>query len=165
MGVAGRQSRVLITQDRASAVTRGWRTDAPGCSGGKFADRSARKTAMRSAVRLVPDETRRPPPDPALTRHNVANKVPWGYLILVGIVVTAPIALMLLKGMDVDDATKITIALSSTLSGLAGVLGYVMGFYFKGEEQKERAAAAKTRSVTPTRRRVNNSATTSIKQT
>jgi hypothetical protein len=101
------------------------------------------RSVLNSAVVFEPNERRlAPPPDPTLTRHNVANRVLWGYLVLLGAVVATPIALLLIKGTSVDDASKITIALSSTLSGLAGVLGYVMGFYFKGEEQKGQAAAA-----------------------
>jgi len=96
---------------------------------------------LTSGVSLKPTATRHlPPPDPVLTRHKVASRILWGYLILLGTVIATPIALLLIKGTTVDNASKITIALSGALSGLVGVLGYVIGFYFKGEEQKVQAA-------------------------
>jgi hypothetical protein len=108
---------------------------------------------LATGVSLTPVETRPPPPppDPVLTRHNVANRVLWGYLILLGAVIATPIALMFIKGTNVDNAASITIALSGALSGLVGVLGYVIGFYFKGEEQ--RAQAVTPRTAAPKRSR------------
>jgi hypothetical protein len=106
-------------------------------------------SVLTSGVSLTPTATRHPPPpDPIFTRHAVASRILWGYLLFLGVVIATPIVLMLIKGTTVDDASKITIALSGALSGLVGVLGYVIGFYFKGEEQKAQAVAE---SATPRR--------------
>jgi hypothetical protein len=120
---------------------------------------------LTSGVSLKPTATRHPPPpDPVWTRHNVANRILWGYLILLGAVIATPIALMLIKGTNVDNAASITVALSGALSGLVGVLGYVIGFYFKGEEQKSQAAVAGATSRMATSNRSRPNATTGSKK-
>lgn len=115
----------------------------------------SRPRAVAEALNLRPDEVREPPPpDPSQTRHNVALIVLWGYLALLTVAVLTPLLLLTFRGTTVDDATRVLVALTGSLSGLVGILGYVIGYYFKGEDikkaaQTQAAESPPTRSRTP----------------
>jgi hypothetical protein len=49
------------------------------------------------------------------------------------------------NGFSASDARDLMLAMSGTLSGLVGVLGFVMGYYFKELDQPSGAAAARSR--------------------
>lgn len=73
-------------------------------------------------------------PDPAVTRHEVTRLIVRWYLALLSIVILAPVYLLLFRDASADDAQKIVVSLSSALTGLAGVLGLAMAFYFKDNQ-------------------------------
>ncbi len=76
------------------------------------------------------DETRR---EHAGSRRRLGPLLAWGYLLLLFSIVLMPVVLVLkqpdaLKAADVRD---LVLAASSSLSGLVGLLGFVIGYYFK----------------------------------
>ncbi|BEP15655.1 hypothetical protein acdb102_39660 [Acidothermaceae bacterium B102] len=85
----------------------------------------------------------RVPPPVEATRHNVTVILLWGYLGLLAAVVVSPLVLLLTKDASADDAAKLAIALSSCLSGLAGVLGLTLAFYFKSDASRPIAAPSR----------------------
>lgn len=112
----------------------------------------ARGGSARSAESQVPlDAYRVPPPDPAATRHEVTRLIVRWYLTLLSIVILAPVYLLLFKGASADDAQKIVVSLSSALTGLAGVLGLAMAFYFKDNQPPVSGSGVVSRSRRPTR--------------
>lgn len=80
---------------------------------------------------------RQPPPDPDQTRHEVTSIVVRWYLGLLSVVIMTPVYLLVFKGLSADDAQKVVVALSSALTGLAGLLGLVIAFYFKEREARD----------------------------
>jgi hypothetical protein len=87
------------------------------------------------SVDLRPFRVPPPPPDPATTRHTVTSIVVRWYLALLSIVILTPVFLLIFKGQSADDAQKVVVSLSSALTGLAGILGLVVAFYFKDVEK------------------------------
>jgi hypothetical protein len=49
-----------------------------------------------------------------------------------------PLMLLIFKNESADDAQKVVVALSIALTGLAGILGPVVAFYFKNAESSEK---------------------------
>lgn len=92
------------------------------------------RTVNRAGTRVPLDDFRLRTPDPATTRHQVTRLIVRWYLALLSVVVLAPVYLLLVKGASADDAQKVVVSLSSALTGLAGVLGLAMAFYFKDNQ-------------------------------
>jgi hypothetical protein len=84
-----------------------------------------------------------PPSHSAKTRRELAWAVVIGYLVLLAIVIAMPVVFLFAKNPPVDDVQKIIGALSGTLSGLAGILGFVVGYYFKAEESSHQPERSK----------------------
>lgn len=74
-----------------------------------------------------------------LSRHRIAIWFIWGYLILLTLTFVTPTVLYLLSrpsgALSIVDLKDLLQAFSGGLSGLTGILGFVVGYYFKGEEQ------------------------------
>jgi len=117
---------------------------------------------MTQTTRLIPDSQStennaatqiprlnkyRTPPDERRehSRQIIAYAVIAGYLILLFLNIGIPIAVYWLSlpndlektvPLTVSDIKDLTLAISSALSGLVGVLGFIMGYYFKSEEER-----------------------------
>jgi len=74
------------------------------------------------------------------TRHRLAWTVLFGYLILLAAVIGSAIILAFLS-RPIGDVQQIVVTLGGALSALAGILGFVVGYYFKTEESVAKAAA------------------------
>lgn len=72
------------------------------------------------------------------TRSYLARVVVIGYLTLLAVNVIGPLVLVSTGKVTVGDMKDTTLVISTALSGLIGVLGFVVGYYFKSEEDKER---------------------------
>lgn len=75
------------------------------------------------------------------TRHRLAWTVLFGYLILLAAIIGTAIALAF-SSRPVSDVQQIVVTLGGTLSALAGILGFVVGYYFKTEESAAKAGQA-----------------------
>jgi hypothetical protein len=99
---------------------------------------------LQEAAKLAPiprqQTARRPPIPQSWTRHRLAWTVLFGYLILLAAIVGTAIALAFLS-RPVRDVQQIVVTLGGALSALAGILGFVVGYYFKAEESAAKAAA------------------------
>lgn len=85
-------------------------------------------------------ERRRPIPQ-SWTRHRLAWTVLFGYLVLLAATVGTAIALAF-TSRPVSEVQQVVVTLTGALSALAGILGFVVGYYFKTEESAAKAAAA-----------------------
>lgn len=65
------------------------------------------------------------------TRRSLAWAVLIGYLCLLAINVGGPLVLFATSSVDASDAKDLILAISGALSGLVGVLGFIVGYYFK----------------------------------
>jgi hypothetical protein len=75
----------------------------------------------------------RSPIHPSWTRRSLAWTVVIGYLILLAAIVGTAIVLLFIS-RPVNDVQQAVITLVGALSALAGILGFVVGYYFKSEE-------------------------------
>jgi hypothetical protein len=85
-----------------------------------------------------PADRRRPIPQ-SWTRHRLAWTVLFGYLVLLAAIIGTAIALAF-SSRPVSEVQQIVVTLGGTLSALAGILGFVVGYYFKTEESAARSA-------------------------
>lgn len=92
---------------------------------------------------LIPPrrETERRPIPQSWTRHRLAWTVLFGYLILLAAVIGTAIVLAFLS-RPISEVQQIVVTLGGALSALAGILGFVVGYYFKTEEAAAKAAPA-----------------------
>ncbi len=81
---------------------------------------------------------RRLPVPPSWTRHGLAWTVLGGYLVLLAATIGTAIALVF-SSHPINDVQQVVVTLSGALSALAGILGFVIGFYFKTEESAAKA--------------------------
>ncbi|HPC93258.1 MAG TPA: hypothetical protein PLJ74_13550 [Myxococcota bacterium] len=79
-----------------------------------------------------------------LSRHRIAIWFIWGYLILLTLAFAAPTVLYVVSkpanSLTVADLKDLLQAFSGALTGLTGILGFVVGYYFKGEEHANQTA-------------------------
>ncbi len=79
-----------------------------------------------------------------LSRHRIALWFIFGYLALLTVTFAAPTIVFLLARpadpMTVADFKDLLQAYSGALTGLTGILGFVVGYYFKGEERESTKA-------------------------
>lgn len=82
-------------------------------------------------------------------RWTIARRLVLAYVLLLTFSLAIPMALLWVpranNGFSASDARDLMLAMSGTLSGLVGVLGFVMGYYFKELDQPSGAAAARSR--------------------
>ena len=75
-----------------------------------------------------------------LSRHRIALWFIFGYLSLLTITFAVPTLVFLLARpaapLTVVDFKDLLQAYSGALTGLTGILGFVVGYYFKGEERE-----------------------------
>jgi len=70
-------------------------------------------------------------------RHWIARWLVRGYLAILAVNVLVPLLLYVIarpKGITIGDFKDLVLTLGTITGGLAGVLGFVMGYYFKSEE-------------------------------
>jgi hypothetical protein len=76
-----------------------------------------------------------------MSRHRIALWFIWGYLILLTITFVAPISIYFISrpstSLTVSDLKDLLQAFSGALAGLTGILGFVVGYYFKEESRLE----------------------------
>jgi hypothetical protein len=74
-----------------------------------------------------------------LSRHSIALWFIFGYLILLTVTFAVPTIVFLLARpatpVTVVDFKDLLQAYSGALTGLTGILGFVVGYYFKSEER------------------------------
>lgn len=73
------------------------------------------------------------------SRYSLAKMIVQGYMVFIGLAFLSPFATYLFIGIKVDNdiAPKIMQILNSymgALSGFTGLVGFVIGYYFKGTE-------------------------------
>lgn len=76
-----------------------------------------------------------------LARHRIALWFIWAYLILLTVTLVVPTVLYLIpkpSGTSITELKDLLQAFSGALTGLTGILGFVVGYYFKGEELTSR---------------------------
>jgi hypothetical protein len=95
------------------------------------------------------------PPTPEQTREDarksIARNLVWAYVALLGFSIIIPMGLMFVpriinNSVSVSDARDLMLAMSGTLSGLVGILGFVMGYYFKELDKQSENTASSRRS-------------------
>jgi hypothetical protein len=78
-------------------------------------------------------------------RREIAKPLVFAYLVLLALSILVPVALLWLPHVSVDEFTNardLMLAMSGALSGLVGILGFVMGYYFKALERSTDATAS-----------------------
>lgn len=76
------------------------------------------------------------------SRERIAYAFVAGYLILLLFNVSIPVILYWISKpkdtpLSIDEVKDLTLAISSAISGLVGVLGFIMGYYFKAKEVEQ----------------------------
>lgn len=93
-------------------------------------------------------------------RQTIAHRLVRAYVILLGLSIVIPTALIWIPHakdtFSLPDTRDLILAMSGALSGLVGILGFVMGYYFKDLDKSPGATAPRT----PSRR--TNSATSRV---
>ena len=69
-------------------------------------------------------------------RQNIAHRLILAYILLLAFSILIPVVSLWIphvgdNGFSVTDARDLMLAMSGTLSGLVGIIGFVMGYYFK----------------------------------
>jgi hypothetical protein len=89
-------------------------------------------------------------------RQGIAHRLILAYILLLTFSIIIPAASMWIphvgaNGFSVTDARDLMLAMSGTLSGLVGIIGFVMGYYFKSLDTT--GTAQGTERQTPKKRR------------
>jgi len=88
-------------------------------------------------------------------RKSIAQRLVLAYIILLAFSVVIPTAVMWIPNVtatSVTDARDLMLAMSGSLSGLVGILGFVMGYYFKSLDKSPEATAPRVESAAPSKR-------------
>jgi hypothetical protein len=82
-------------------------------------------------------------------RWTIARRLVLAYVIFLAFSLAIPMVLLwsprVNNGFSVSDARDLMLAMSGTLSGLVGILGFVMGYYFKELDRASEAATARSK--------------------
>jgi hypothetical protein len=70
------------------------------------------------------------------TRGDLARIVVLGYLFLLAFNITVPLLFYLRRSTTAGDVKELLLGISSVLAGLVGILGFIVGYYFKSEQQE-----------------------------
>lgn len=96
------------------------------------------QTSYAVVTDLRPSTTRVDSPEKTKedARKTIAQRLVLAYVILLAFSVIIPMVLLWIphigtNGLTISDARDLMLAMSGTLSGLVGILGFVMGYYFK----------------------------------
>lgn len=85
---------------------------------------------------LTPEQKRAQ--DQEDVRKIIARRLVFAYLVLLGLAIFVPIMLWIpgihTAKFSIGDARDLMLATTGALSGLVGILGFVMGYYFKAAE-------------------------------
>lgn len=80
-------------------------------------------------------------------RRSIAQHLVLAYVALLAFSVVIPTALIWIPHVTttaISDTRELMLAMSGTLSGLVGILGFVMGYYFKSlDKSSENTASSK----------------------
>lgn len=88
-------------------------------------------------------------------RRSIAHRLVLAYIVLLTFSLIIPTAIMLIPHIaqnSITDARDLMLAMSGTLSGLVGILGFVMGYYFKSLDKSPETEAPSTEVTTPRKR-------------
>lgn len=76
------------------------------------------------------------------SRKKIAYAVIAAYLFLLLFNISIPIILYLISKpstpLQISDIKDLTLAISAAISSLVGILGFVMGYYFKSKEEEKK---------------------------
>src|SRR6516162_1894141 len=86
------------------------------------------------------------------TRQDIARRLIFAYLLLLGFTLVIPVVSLWIphvgnNGYSVTDARDLMLAMSGTLTGLVGILGFVMGYYFKAFDKPPEGKVSTKRST------------------
>jgi hypothetical protein len=83
-------------------------------------------------------------------RQTIAHRLVRAYVVLLALSIVIPTALIWIphakNTFSVPDARDLILAMSGALSGLVGILGFVMGYYFKALDKSPGRTAPRTPS-------------------
>jgi hypothetical protein len=84
-------------------------------------------------------------------RWSIARLLVLAYVALLALTVIVPMALFWLprtsvSSISITNARDLMLAMSGTLSGLVGILGFVMGYYFKAFDKPPDTTVSTKRS-------------------
>jgi hypothetical protein len=74
-------------------------------------------------------------------RRKIAFILVWGYLAIIMLAIVAPVVIVKLLGpsaADIDAVRTISEEIAPLITAVVGVLGFVLGYYFKTEEKEKR---------------------------
>jgi hypothetical protein len=85
------------------------------------------------------------------TRQNIAHRLIFAYIILLAFTILVPVVSLWIphvgsNGFSVINARDLMLAMSGTLSGLVGIIGFVMGYYFKELDKPAATTASRRRT-------------------
>lgn len=78
-------------------------------------------------------------------RRSIAQYLVLAYVVLLAFSVVIPTALIWIPHVtttSVTNSRELMLAMSGTLSGLVGILGFVMGYYFKSLDKSPESTAS-----------------------
>ena len=88
-------------------------------------------------------------------RRSIAHRLVWAYIALLAFSIIIPMALIWIPNIttnSITNARDMMLAMSGTLSGLVGILGFVMGYYFKSLDKSPETTAPGSETTITTKR-------------
>ena len=72
-------------------------------------------------------------------RRKIALILVWSYLVIIALAIIAPVIIVKVLGSstaDVEAVRTISAVIAPLITAVVGVLGFVLGYYFKSEEKR-----------------------------